>query len=345
MKFYDKTNCPGFLEADAAMVSIAAEGLTLDYGDVSAIPFIVADGKLYFGRIGEEHEDILSRYMLGGSKDFLDGRYWVNDDAMAFWDDNERRNDMATKASEYMQIIINSFARIGINLKNTRICMSFLTENGKFAVVTTPAELKDLKPTVPNNEFFNMFYQRDKKLEGVSDDKSSLPNGISMRDYLRQLGVYYYDYNMKNQPIAIEESVLRDMVGRMIKESVRRINEAQYVAQQQQNVVNGAYIRKLVKEGIRRVVKEVIEEQDQTWRGVPGTRFIWHGEWSDPEIEYKGQLINANEVEDALWNNYIQELKQANFGTEGYDEAFEDWLNRQGPITLTCALDDMLAAQ
>ena len=33
-----------------------------------------------------------------------------------------------------------------------------------------------------------------------------------------------------------------------------------------------------------------------TWRGVKGTTFISHGEWSDPEIWYKGKELNANDV-------------------------------------------------
>lgn len=37
-----------------------------------------------------------------------------------------------------------------------------------------------------------------------------------------------------------------------------------------------------------------------TWRGVEGTRVIWHGEWSDPEIYYDGYLFNYWDAEDAL---------------------------------------------
>lgn len=37
-----------------------------------------------------------------------------------------------------------------------------------------------------------------------------------------------------------------------------------------------------------------------TWRGVEGTRYIWHGCWSDPEIYYDGYLFNYWDVEDAL---------------------------------------------
>lgn len=40
----------------------------------------------------------------------------------------------------------------------------------------------------------------------------------------------------------------------------------------------------------KRILGESTENGD--WHGVPGARFIWHGEWADPEIEYEGHLIN-----------------------------------------------------
>lgn len=40
----------------------------------------------------------------------------------------------------------------------------------------------------------------------------------------------------------------------------------------------------------KRIISESNENRD--WHGVPGARFISHGEWSDPEIEYNGKFIN-----------------------------------------------------
>lgn len=37
------------------------------------------------------------------------------------------------------------------------------------------------------------------------------------------------------------------------------------------------------------------------WRGVPGVEMIWHGEWSDPELEYEGTRRNYWDVEDTLY--------------------------------------------
>lgn len=43
------------------------------------------------------------------------------------------------------------------------------------------------------------------------------------------------------------------------------------------------------------------------WYGLTGVGFVWHGEWSDPEIEYKGKRINANIIEDSMWDRWIRD--------------------------------------
>lgn len=43
------------------------------------------------------------------------------------------------------------------------------------------------------------------------------------------------------------------------------------------------------------------------WYGIPDVGFIWHGEWNDPEIEYKGKRINATIVEDTMWERYTHD--------------------------------------
>lgn len=33
---------------------------------------------------------------------------------------------------------------------------------------------------------------------------------------------------------------------------------------------------------------------------IKGVKFIYHGDWADPEIMYKGHLFNYYDVEDPL---------------------------------------------
>ena len=41
------------------------------------------------------------------------------------------------------------------------------------------------------------------------------------------------------------------------------------------------------------------------WYGFTDIGFVWHNEWSDPEIEYKGKRINANIIKDSMWECWI----------------------------------------
>ncbi len=43
------------------------------------------------------------------------------------------------------------------------------------------------------------------------------------------------------------------------------------------------------------------------WYGIPNIGFIWHGNWSDPEIEYKGKRIDSYIVEDTMWERWIHD--------------------------------------
>ena len=63
-----------------------------------------------------------------------------------------------------------------------------------------------------------------------------------------------------------------------------------------------------------------------TYRGVPGTTFIWHGEYSDPEIEYKGHIFNYYDVEDGLWSYYCEQCED--MGIKPTEEGFDKWFEK-----------------
>ena len=58
------------------------------------------------------------------------------------------------------------------------------------------------------------------------------------------------------------------------------------------------------------------------WYGIEDVGFVWHGEWSDPEIEYKGKRINSYIVEDTLWERYKEDCEEQ--GTNTDVNYFED---------------------
>ena len=56
--------------------------------------------------------------------------------------------------------------------------------------------------------------------------------------------------------------------------------------------------------------------------GIEDINFIWHGEWSDPEIEYKGNFINYYTIKDSLYEIFLDELR--NETNEGMN--FTEWV-------------------
>ena len=65
---------------------------------------------------------------------------------------------------------------------------------------------------------------------------------------------------------------------------------------------------------------------EETYRGVPGSKFIWHGEWSDPEVLWKGISLNVNDIEDELWYSYKDDCTENNI--KPTEDDFENWLKR-----------------
>ena len=60
----------------------------------------------------------------------------------------------------------------------------------------------------------------------------------------------------------------------------------------------------------------------QKFYGIEDINFIWHGEWSDPEIEYKGNLINYYTIESSLYETFLSDLE--NETNDGLN--FTEWV-------------------
>ena len=71
--------------------------------------------------------------------------------------------------------------------------------------------------------------------------------------------------------------------------------------------------------------------------GIKGVKFIYHGEWSDPEIIYKDRAFNVRDVEDMLWDEF-----QAMTNNTGDFDEFVQWLH-DNPYLVTDRLDDLIA--
>ena len=104
-----------------------------------------------------------------------------------------------------------------------------------------------------------------------------------------------------------------------------------------------------INEALKRVLKEAghlyWKDEDGNaytnskakWHGVEGTTFIYHGEWSDPEVWYDGEELNANSLEDYMWEEYKYECEEMgktpseteydNLPTEWFAKKLDDYMS------------------
>lgn len=117
--------------------------------------------------------------------------------------------------------------------------------------------------------------------------------------------------------------IVRNSVNRILKENRRRnrmISEAGHIYHKDED-------------------GNVWTNSKDTYRGVPGSTYIYHGEWADPEIWWKGNELNANDVEDSLWQSYKDECSEN--GDEPTEDGFEDWVEQQGTDYIASTLDEI----
>ena len=110
-------------------------------------------------------------------------------------------------------------------------------------------------------------------------------------------------------------------------------------------------LRRMISESVRRVLNEgghlyhkdedgnVWTNSKETYRGVPGSTYIWHGEWSDPEILWDGVELNANDVEESLWYSYKDDCEEN--GEQPTEQGYEAWLEEMGTEYIASQLDDL----
>ena len=55
------------------------------------------------------------------------------------------------------------------------------------------------------------------------------------------------------------------------------------------------------------------------WHGIDNVHFIYHGDWSDPEVEHDGMVVNSYVVEDSMYERYKEYCEEHNI--EGDDDS------------------------
>lgn len=69
--------------------------------------------------------------------------------------------------------------------------------------------------------------------------------------------------------------------------------------------------------------------------GIEGVYFIYHNEWADPEIEYKGNRYNYYDLEDMLCSIWEEEVAEGDC-----KQSFDDYVRSDPDMVYGC-LDDM----
>ena len=133
---------------------------------------------------------------------------------------------------------------------------------------------------------------------------------------------------MNKKLIRLTESDLH----KIVKESVNRILRE-----------NSRRKSRMIKEGGHLYHKDedgnVWTNSKETYRGVPGSTYIWHGEWSDPEVLWDGVELNVNDIEEDLWYSYKDDCKRR--AENPTEQGYEAWLEEMGTEYIASQLDDL----
>ena len=66
----------------------------------------------------------------------------------------------------------------------------------------------------------------------------------------------------------------------------------------------------------------------KTYRGIPNTIYVYHGDWSDPEVYINGKGFSEWDVEDYIWGDYVEACEDN--GEEPTDEGFAKYCEENG---------------
>lgn len=60
--------------------------------------------------------------------------------------------------------------------------------------------------------------------------------------------------------------------------------------------------------------------------GIRGIRFIWHGEWNDPELIWHKKSFNYYDVENSLWELFREDCHEN--GQPVNEDVFDTWVKK-----------------
>lgn len=81
----------------------------------------------------------------------------------------------------------------------------------------------------------------------------------------------------------------------------------------------------IARRRVNESIKSAKKMKNNWWHDVPGAKYIYHGDWSDPEVQYMGFSFSYWDVEEGLLNEYREEHPE-----DKNDKGFDDWFDTLG---------------
>lgn len=133
---------------------------------------------------------------------------------------------------------------------------------------------------------------------------------------------------MKKRLIRLTEGDLR----RIVNNSVKRVLRENF-RRKKRLVSEAGHLYHKDEDG------NVWTNSKETYRGVPGSTYIWHGEWADPEVLWGGVELNVTDIEEGLWYSYEDDCEER--GEKPTKQGYEAWLKEMGTEYIASQLDEL----
>ena len=66
--------------------------------------------------------------------------------------------------------------------------------------------------------------------------------------------------------------------------------------------------------------------------GIPDIIILWHGEWADPEVCWNGLTRNYYDLDEILWERYVEECREN--GTTAEVDLFPAWVKKNAETAI-----------
>ena len=191
--------------------------------------------------------------------------------------------------------------------------LEFITEEGKY--ISTPminsiTLVGRLEFTEIAKDFYESVLAYWNDIEDLFEaDKADVAAYMKLNNRLRDLLI-------KKEKLSSDASISDDDYYNMIEQIDNEIINT-YSSDEIDNAEKVLKAMSLITES----------EGKPNWYGIPGIKFIYHGDWSDPEIECEGLVYGIYDtgIEDAMFAELKEEL-----GREPTDAEFQKYMQDNG---------------